>query len=376
MQQPRLLAAKLAYTYARSTLHSFVSNITITNQTYSPDTRHARLNLANYSTISQMSTPLSPLAQRLALSRGALYEGDLFAILRRSPFVLRSFEFSLADGAVDCSREYDASLSYVRRLWDAVSRGEHEQTASELIPFDVKSTVGSQAGDQQYITTAAQKRRVAFYIGIVAADPTFVDVIPNYSQDAEALHEDMIPEAEKRDIAVNASRVCRLSRRAYGGIDQCMSPYRMPIALLPEATSRIRRCALEGIEYVNPWTRVRFVGWRPKTTRSTAWLQPAAHTGHASAFVAVLDIMRMTMVDEAPVTIEPDLIGMAPRLGDFKLILTLPSEEAGHAATSEQFIIQHKLDDPLHARNALLHRVTIARNDGPKRHFYFTATDR
>lgn len=35
--------------------------------------------------------------------RGALFEGDVFSVLWHLPFVIRSFEFALADGALDCN---------------------------------------------------------------------------------------------------------------------------------------------------------------------------------------------------------------------------------------------------------------------------------
>lgn len=47
--------------------------------------------------------------------RGALFEGDVFSILRSSPYVTRTPKFVLANGAIDCLRSYGLNDSYVER---------------------------------------------------------------------------------------------------------------------------------------------------------------------------------------------------------------------------------------------------------------------
>ena len=51
-------------------------------------------------------------------SRSTLYEGDIFSVLWQSPFVVRSFEFALADGALDCANEFSPGTTYADRFWE------------------------------------------------------------------------------------------------------------------------------------------------------------------------------------------------------------------------------------------------------------------
>jgi len=53
---------------------------------------------------SEALSILTPLSIR---NSGARLEGDVFSILKQSPFVVRSFEFALADGAIDCTQSFD-----------------------------------------------------------------------------------------------------------------------------------------------------------------------------------------------------------------------------------------------------------------------------
>lgn len=175
-----------------------------------------------------MSEPLSAAGKRILQCRGASYEGDAFSILKRSPYTVRSFEFGLADGAVDCNRSYEINTPFADRFWDVHERRWLPDEVSELVLFEVKSTAGSAACDQVYITSFCQRRHVAFYIGINAADPTYVELIPNYYQEAAALQTediDFTVDAEgKRHISVNVRRASHLPTFAYGGIDQSTGP--------------------------------------------------------------------------------------------------------------------------------------------------------
>lgn len=314
-----------------------------------------------------MSEPLKAIERRIYQNRGAIYEGDVFSVLRTSPFVIRSFEFALADGAIDCTYSYKPSLSYADRYWSMYSR-RYDSEASTLLLFDVKSTIAEDSGDQVYITTVGQRRHVAFYIGINAADPTFVEVVPNYHQNALAVTQldnaYTKGPAATRDVAVNISRVSTMPASAYGGLDQCMSPYRMPLTMLAEAIARIRRRALGGPPYVNPGTNVAFSNWQPKTTLATDFLRPADDTDQASAYEAALEIYRITKYDLRS-ELHLNFVGLQPDLGDFIL-----------SYGGQGRIIQHKLDSALRARDSSLSRVSIARQDGLARAYYFSAFDR
>ncbi|KAK0873894.1 hypothetical protein LTR87_011752 [Friedmanniomyces endolithicus] len=114
----------------------------------------------------------------------ALQEYDVPVGLRSS------FEFGLGDAALDCTYSYEIEDTFAEQFWNIHKQRFLANEASKFILFDIKSTVGEKAGEQAYSTTAIQRRYVAFYVGVSAADPTFVDVIPNYSQHAAALAEE------------------------------------------------------------------------------------------------------------------------------------------------------------------------------------------
>ncbi|KAI7554888.1 hypothetical protein KC331_g235 [Hortaea werneckii] len=321
-----------------------------------------------------LPSKLRSIEQHIFQACGTAYEADVFSVLQRSPFVARSFEFSLADGAVDCSGKYDVSSSYGERFCsltertadDTQSMGGLEGELSELAPFDVKSTVGEQAGQQQYIMTMGQRDRMAFFIGINAADATFVDVIPNFHQRQESLYVDSSTD-ERREVAVSFSRVCHLPPATYQGIDPCMNPYRMPVALLPTAISRIRQLIRKEIEvYQNPWTRTRFPGWRPLTTRSSKFMFPNTDTAHYTACLAAMEIFRYTCAarDEGN-ALQADFVMSQPRLADLRLM-----------CKGRQYFVQQKVDLALRRKGSPLARVGIARGEGEKRTYYFTAFER
>ncbi|KAK5703512.1 hypothetical protein LTR17_022024 [Elasticomyces elasticus] len=306
-----------------------------------------------------MSEPLKRIHRRIFRTRGTIFESDIFSVLHHSPFVVRGFEFALADGAIDCSREYTAESSFAERFSDLYDRDTAANERSTLLLFDVKSTTAPEAGAQAYYAPRRQRRRVAFFIGINAADPTFVEIIPNLAQEAAALSETAEYD-EDNDQEVNVTRRARLTPRRYGGLDQSGSPYRLPLWMLPQALRLIREHVNKGVPYINPWTRVYFSDWHPITTTRSEWLHPAEHTQQFSACMTLLDIFDMVR-GQAVSLLEPGFVGVQPALADFKLIL--PGRE---------HMVQHKFDDQLRAHDALFTRVDIARGE----RFYFTCFDR
>ena len=48
----------------------------------------------------------------LLKNRGARYEGDVFSVLRNESFVLRAYEFAVADGALDCTQAFNPESTY------------------------------------------------------------------------------------------------------------------------------------------------------------------------------------------------------------------------------------------------------------------------
>ncbi|KAK3698133.1 hypothetical protein LTR37_017091 [Vermiconidia calcicola] len=316
---------------------------------------------------------LDAVERWISRSRGALFEGDICEILRSCRSVVRAFEFSPTDAAVDCSREYIDGYDYAQRLWDLLERPK-TQKASELALFEVKSSIGRLAGSQEYISTAIQKMLVAFYIGVCAADPTFVDVIPNYDQDAALFSRSDCGEDEDvaatlaslksrygdREELINVSRISTLPTSAYGGLDQCMGPYRMPIWRLPEAMGLIRAHIRGESVYVNPHTGVSFPDWKPLTTQCTTYLHPADDTDAYMAYRVVMDVL--TAMSRIPDTgLHLAFVGLQPRLADF---------------TINGRFVQQKVDNTRRAKDSPMSKVLITRGEGSDRRYYLTAFDR
>ena len=254
-------------------------------------------------------------------------------------------------------------MTFAERYWDLYNR-RYDTEASELLLFDVKSTVAECAGDQVYLTSIGQRRHVAFYLCVNGADPTFVEIIPNYHQDAKALEAadplSMHGGEASREVAVNVTRVSRLPPSAYGGIDQCSSPYRIPITMLPQAIALVRAAVRGKGTFSNPWTAVPFPHWQPKTTFAVDFLRPSDDSHHASAYEAVLELYRVLKYDERS-SLDVDFMRLQPSLADFKLWYQ-----------SRQYFVQHKLNNVLRAADTPLTRVPIARDGG----YYFTAFQR
>lgn len=314
-------------------------------------------------------------------SRGARYEGDVFSVLWQSPYILRSWEFALVDGAIDCNEEFKLGTSFVDRLAQVKSRFLPE--SRKLVRFDIKSKISQEAGDQIYNTSTHQQSAVAFYIGLCAADTSFVELIPNFHQHKEgtpALGYDPEEVLENRQGAVNDSRVSKLHASAYK-LDPCNSPYRMPFTDICEAIHRVRRTAQGKGIYINPHTLVEFSDWKPSTTSFIESLISAEHIQHFTAYKAAMEIYRIIKI-QPELVMGLDFVGLQPRLVDFKLITSqtplLSKSLAQHRLEGlnlRQSFIQHKLDGKDRSRFSRLSKVAIARGAGKDRRWYFSALD-
>ena len=305
-------------------------------------------------------------------TRGAVFEGDIFAVLASLPYIVRSFEFAAADGALDCGHSFPPNATYADRFW-AVEQEQLPTIPKNLLLFDVKSSNTPLAGDQYYKTTIRQRREVAFYIGICVTDPSFVELIPNLYQGRSTARS----QPDDDEVAVNTSRVSHLPPSAYV-LDPCNAPYRMPLALLPTAIERVRSCVQWGHPYINPWTQVSFPQWRPTTTSTSEALKPAEESQHFTAYRAAMEIYRIMNKVALRSPLPLDFVGLQPRLADFKFIPTRiqsPKDRESLGLQHQRFV-QHKLDGRERKSLASLAKVAIARIQGHKHRWYFHAHER
>lgn len=49
-------------------------------------------------------------------NHGAVYEGDIFSILKQSPLIVRAFEFARADTAIHCGGTFALDTPYADRF--------------------------------------------------------------------------------------------------------------------------------------------------------------------------------------------------------------------------------------------------------------------
>jgi hypothetical protein len=314
-----------------------------------------------------MSTPLHLLEAMLLRDLGQTLEGDIFQALKSSSrYILRAWEFALSDGAIDCSRTWPLDMSYADKLRHLFSHGP-ESTRSDIALFDIKSSSAvDDHGHRRYWSTIAQRLRVAFYIGVSAADPKWIDLIPNYHQDPNALQhdaEDDWEEESKGNVEqINVCRDSRLHDAAHGSLDVCATPYRMPISMLDEAISRVRSCALGLGDFVNPWTGVIYRGWRPLLTRRTCFLKPYEDNAHYTAFEEAWDVFTAVKTKGKMAF---DLVGLQPNLADFKLMYF-------RGPCLIQALCQAKSEGHQRSAKSKLNKVAVSRQG---RHF-FDARDR
>ncbi|KAK1814602.1 hypothetical protein LTR12_010988 [Friedmanniomyces endolithicus] len=302
---------------------------------------------------------MSILRQLQSVHHGFLYEGDIFSVISHSPFAVRSSELALVDGAVDCTRSYDCHTSFADRFWRVQSFGPQEW--SDLLLFDVKSSLSAEAGAQRYVGPALQQRKVAFHLAVCAGNPAFVALIPNYSQDATTREvnddddgdgDDDTRAGSSRAISANVARYARLPPSAYGNLDPCSSPDRMPLSSLAEALRRVRCHARGESIYANPATGVSHPEWKPGTVQDPRWLRPRDSTDNFTAYERMLEIQQALHRDRS---FKFDFVGLAPFLADFKFILTRS------AGTQRQCYVQHKVDGRLRRLGSPLDSVFIAR---------------
>lgn len=305
---------------------------------------------------------------------GAVFEGDIFVVLTSLPYIVRSFEFAVADGALDCGNSFPPNATYADRFW-AVEQEQLPTIPKKLLLFDVKSNIAQLAGHQYYVTSIRQRREVAFYLGVCVADPSFVELIPKLYQGRPGSTSRSQPEDD--EVAVNTSRVSHLLPSAYV-LDPCNAPYRMPLALLPRALERVRSCVQRGHPYINPWTQVSFPQWRPTTTRTSEALKPSQESQHFTAYRAAMEIYRIMNKVSLRSPLPLDFVGLQPRLADFKFIPALiqSPKDLKSPELQHQRFVQHKLDGRERTSSASLAKVAIARDQGRKCRWYFNAHDR
>jgi hypothetical protein len=314
---------------------------------------------------------LAALEALIVRNRGARFEADIFSALFQDPKTIRSFEFGKVDGAIDClddiapttsqASEDDANHlqeqlpSFAKRFWDLDEQFKIHPRSRRLVPFDVKSTVYNVPHKQIYATTLAQSETTAFYICICAADPRYVELIPNVRYIPLQEGED----PKRKRVQVNSTKKSTLDSSVFGFLNPCDAPYRMPVALLPEAIRRIRNCANGREDYINPWTNCRFTGWIPFTIQSAKPLKPDEDSEHFTAFLATMEMYRaVQIVASQGLPIDFDFVALQPRLADLKLILR----------RQRQVFIQHKIAE----LGTKLSDVTITRNGKG----YFSLFDR
>ena len=305
--------------------------------------------------------------------RNAIYESEIFHFLRTAlNFVVRGYEFSLVDGALTIDRDFQRDDSFADILWkvDSASRdvrgGVREGSGCRLLLFDVKARLSRFSGDTTYITTTRQQSQAAFYLGYCAADPRYVELIPNHCQDPTRYLR--LCEQPTREVSVITSKISRFPPQVYG-LDPSTAPYRMPLAYLPQALAQLRECVRTQGIYVNPWTRVSFAQWRPIVTTSSDALLPSENHDHYSGCEAILRLYREIRYCQKPISL--DFMWLQPRIADFKLIVSY-----ARPSDSKQYFIQHKLDGGQRAWGSPLINVAIARGEDPRRQWYFSHTDR
>lgn len=314
------------------------------------------------------SEPLKAVEPLIHRSFGARAEGDVAAVLKQSPYMIRSFEFGLADMAIDCTAEYSPTQSWADRLWNVDQRQYDPSKASEIGLIDIKSSLIAAA---EIFANETQRQRVAVFICVCTGDPAYVDVLPNFHQSAAAMKEDDgvqrwedQEKGEQRLLSITRAKVSRLPQSAYGLVNPSHSPYRMPLSLLLEAIARIRAHMRGEAVYVNPHTGVGFEQWKPLTCRHTEWLKPS-RISQRSACEAVFKIYQALRWRGSEKDMLVDFVGLQPRLADFKIILR-----------GKQWMVQHKFESqPLNPRSPL-DKIKIARGDPPKRSYYFNAHNR
>jgi len=329
---------------------------------------------------------LAVLDDFLPLNRGFRYEGEVFDAIWNVIDVIRAFEFALVDGAIDISGHLapTSPQRFADRFWDLEEQRrlnaahgiqlvgdpgsfqgsvcETKLTRYKQVLFDVKSRVATAAEDQIYITTLQQRVKATFYIGLCSADPTFVEIYPN-TLAGTAL--DPIDDP-RRHVAVNSSRKSRLLPSDYGFLSPCNSPYRMPMSLLSTALQRIGDCARERTLYTNPWTNVTFPKWKPYVVQTSRYMVPdgEVQSQHCTSYSGTMAIYRAVRNarNVYNVPIDFDFIRLAPRLADFKLIVS-----------SLQFFVQYKIDGRVdRPQRSRLEHVGIGRGSESMRHWYFT----
>ncbi|THW33509.1 hypothetical protein D6D21_09968 [Aureobasidium pullulans] len=309
-------------------------------------------------------------------NRSSVAEGDIFSVLAHSPFVIRAFEFGLADGALSCSSSFDTNSSYAERFWEFDQRSRMPECSDEVLLFDGKGAIFH----QEHVTSMAQLKHVAFYIGLCTADPRFVELIPNYLQNPDDHATVSLQEDQRRYLSINTDRKARLPLRTQG-LNQTNSPFRMPMRLLKLAIARVRECALGRNIYVNPWTMVSFPYWAPKTTSASRFLKPLESTAHFTAYEAAMEIYRGISSQSVLTGMFFDFAGLQPRLADFKLILSgvgdgqFPPEAS--PTCPRQVYVQHKVHSGLLSQKNRFERINVvARRKAKVLQYYFTATNR
>ncbi|KAJ4345675.1 uncharacterized protein N0V89_011810 [Didymosphaeria variabile] len=249
----------------------------------------------------------------------AVCEGNIFSILFPLDYIIRSFEFAPIDGAVCLDAPaYPPQSTYAERLFSTRLHTLQDlpPRSRRFVQFDVKSTTGLEAGAQHSVTGLRQHLRTAFYLVLCASDPGFISLIPNVPATRRS-------RTNEHHFAISSTRSLPVRGVSYGYLDPEHAAHRMPIGLLATAVQRVRDCALDKKDYVNPWTGLVYAGWEPAITESLDDLWPHEDTEHYMACLGTLTLwreLRLAREDGGEEDdVRFDMVGLQPRLADMKI---------------------------------------------------------
>ncbi|KAK4497594.1 hypothetical protein PRZ48_010247 [Zasmidium cellare] len=269
-------------------------------------------------------------------------EALIFMMLRASGFAVRAFEFGALDGGITCDREFSDTQSYSDRL--LVSVGDR------MVMVEVKK--GLEPGSR-HNASAEQQNAAGVFLIAYSDCPDMVVVLPNMKNRNKA---------EGSHSSVYYSRVTSLQSSRFK-LDPTLAYHAMRLVDLPEAFRRLRRCAVHGEDFVNPYTGTKYGDWRPPMLKTGELLQPKQDM-HKASFARFREIKKF--VEGRVDGWRLDMIFHAPELADMKLI----------DRNDTQVLIRHKREEDYdRVLERLTQRLPIQRTDGNKKPYHYFCWD-
>lgn len=265
---------------------------------------------------------ISKMEGSIFFQRGSMYQAMVLAALRNTPYTIRSMEFAALSGVI-LSKGDEKLVSSSQNWADRLFQISGSASTPKMFGFQIKSAMAD--AQQSFTTSPEQMNAASVFILIEAKNTAFVAVVPNRFVRKLKSASSLITNATTH------------SPRYTFCLDLGLAKHMVPLHALPSAIAAIQKSFDEDVDYINPYTGVKYTDWRPRKLNNSDSLLVPSNDQRRRSYETTRRIHRVLRDSGSEVSC--DIVYHAPTLGDFRLDhhdlhflvelkeITIPSEQ-------------------------------------------------